>query len=271
MDLKNYRFLTTLTVRLNALLSPLADVIIVNSEEGKRAHQALGYHSGRMKIIPNGFDLHRFRPDPEARAWLLGELGLGRDSVLIGLVARFDPMKDHATFLRAGALLASREACVHFVLVGKGTTPANVQIRRAIDSSLESRMHFLGPREDMPRVTAALDIAVNSSAYGEGFSNTIGEAMACGVPCVATDVGDARRIVGDTGFVVAPRDPEAMADAWEKLLGMGRDGRKALGEKARRRIQEAFDIDRVVRQFEDLYESQAPATRSRSGRRQCAS
>ncbi|MEW6664792.1 MAG: glycosyltransferase [Thermodesulfobacteriota bacterium] len=255
MDLKNYRFLTTLTVRLNALLSPLADAIIVNSEEGKRVHERLGYHPGRMCVIPNGFDTHRFHPDPGARDWLLGVLGLGRECVLIGLVARLDPMKDHGTFFRAASIQASREANVHFVLVGKGMVRGNTELTGCLDPNLKGRVHLMGPREDIPRLTSALDIATNSSAYGEGFSNTIGEAMACGVPCVVTAVGDARRIVGDTGIVVAPRDPEAMADAWLRLLEMGRDNRRKLGERARKRTLGNYDIEKIVRQFEDLYEA----------------
>jgi len=183
-------------------------------------------------------------------------------------VARFDPMKDHGTFFRAASVLASREEDVHFVMVGKGMVPDNPQVAGHLDSNLEGRVHFLGPREDMPRLTSALDIAVSSSAYGEGFSNTIGEAMACAVPCVVTDVGDARRIVGDTGIVVAPRDPEAMADAWGRFLDMGRDRRRALGEKARQRIQETFSIDRVVARFEDLYEGLVPGVESRGERKE---
>jgi len=263
MDLKNYRFLSTLTVRLGAFLSPLADAIVVNSEEGKRVHQGMGYHARRMCVIPNGFDTRSFHPDPEARDGLRRELGLDREAFLIGLVARFDPMKDHGTFLRAASILCSRRENVHFALVGKGMLPGNRQIAGWLGAGLQGRVHLLGPREDMPRLTAALDIAVNSSAYGEGFSNSIGEAMACGVPCVVTDVGDARRIVGDTGIVVAPGDPEAMADAWGRLLGMGGDRRGRLGEKARDRIEESFSIDRVVSRFEQLYETLVPRAEAR--------
>jgi glycosyltransferase involved in cell wall biosynthesis len=271
MDLKNYRLLTTLTVRLSAFLSPLADAIIVNSEEGKRVHQGLGYHPDRMTVVPNGFDTRRFRPDLGAREWLLGALGLEREAVLIGLVARYDPMKDHGTFFRAASILASRDENVHFVLVGKGMTRGNPQLAGRLDTGLEDRVHFLGSREDMPRLTSALDIAVSCSAYGEGFSNTIGEAMACAVPCVVTDVGDARQIVGATGIVVAPRDSEAMADAWGRLLNMGSEQRRALGEQARQRIQEAFSIDRVVGRFERLYEGMVPGVESRWGKEECVS
>jgi glycosyltransferase involved in cell wall biosynthesis len=254
MDLRNYRMLTTLTVRLCAFLSPLADAIVVNSEEGRRVHRRLGYHSKNMIVIPNGFDTRIFRPDPLARDRLLAELGLPQEAVLIGLVARYDPMKDHGTFLKAASLLVSRSRRAHFVLVGRGMDPRNPDLSKYADARLEGRVHFLGPRDDMPWLTAALDVATNSSAYGEGFSNTIGEAMACGIPCVVTDVGDAARIVGDAGIVIPPGDPEAMAGVWQQLLEMGGDRRRLMGERARGRILKEFSIDRVVNRFEELYE-----------------
>jgi glycosyltransferase involved in cell wall biosynthesis len=253
MDLRNYRFLTNMTVKACARASKWPDAIIVNSEEGKRAHKGFGYRAERMVNIPNGFDTELFRPDPGAQARLLSELGLGREAIKIGLIARFDPMKDHANFLRAASLLNSKED-VHFVLAGRGVVPENRKLSEHLNSRLSGKVHFLGPRDDIARITPALDISTSSSSYGEGFSNTIGEAMACGIPCVVTDVGDSAAIVADTGFVVPPRDPAALAGAWSKLLEMGKEGRKRLGEQARARILENFSIEKVARQFEQFYE-----------------
>jgi len=255
MDLANYRRLTYFVVKANAVLSNFVDAIVVNSVRGKAFHSSCGYNHKKMVMIPNGFDLEEFRPEPTAKKWLLGKLGLPDNVFLVGMVGRFDPMKDHETFLRAASLLGKRNPWVHFVMVGKDMLPQNPALSPFLNSNLKERIHLLGPQEEMCRITASFDIATSSSAYGEGFSNTIGEAMACGVPCAVTDVGDSARIVGDTGFVVPPRSPEALARAWAQLLDLGREGRMALGEKARSRIRERYEIGEVAERFEKLYES----------------
>ena len=255
MHLRNYRPLTALTVKIAGGLSFLADGIVVNSTEGRKVHERRGYHTERMILIPNGFDAERFHPDVTARRWLLSQLSLQENVTLLGLVARFDPMKDHKNFLKAVSLLAARDGSVHFVMVGRGVNHNNRKLIPLLDDyRLKGRVHLLGLRHDIPRIVAALDIATSSSAFGEGFSNTIGEAMSCGIPCVVTDVGDSAQIVGDTGQVVPPRDPEAMARAWERLLKMGRDGRRELGERARSRIVENYEIGQVVKRFEAFYQ-----------------
>ncbi len=253
MRLRQYRPLTALTVRLCGVLSPLADAIVVNSREGARIHRKRGYLPDRMVLIPNGFDTTGFHSDPEARDRLLHELGLPGDVNLIGLIARFDLMKDQRNFLRAAEILSKRDDHAHFVMVGRGVVPENRELVSWIPQGLEKRVHLLGQRDDVARIAAGLDIASSSSAFGEGFSNTIGEAMACGVPCVVTDVGDARSIVGDTGIVVPPGDPEALARGWEELLAAGQEKRHEMGRKARERIQGEFELSSVVRQYENLY------------------
>jgi len=253
MDLRNYSPLTALTVWSNARLSKVPDAILVNSEKGKEIHEKRGYSSRRMTVMPNGFDIEHFRPDETAREWLLAQLGLTHQAALIGCVARFDPMKDHATFFRAASALAAKKDSVHFILAGDGMVSSNAQVSMLLDSKIRDKVHLLGRREDIPRLLAAMDIATSASAYGEGFSNAVGEAMACGVPCVVTDVGDAAWIVGDTGRVVPPGSPEGLTEAWERLLDMDRGERQRLGEKARARVAENFEISNVVRRFEDFY------------------
>jgi len=255
MDLRNYSPLTALTVWSNAKLSCFPDAILVNSEKGKQIHEKRGYSARRMRVIPNGFDIERFRPDETAREWLLAELGLTHQAKLIGFVGRFDPMKDHKTFFRAASALAAKEDSVHFILAGDGMVVSNAQVSVLVKPKLLDKVHLLGRREDIPRLLAAMDIATSASAYGEGFSNAVGEAMACGVPCAVTDVGDAGWIVGDTGIVVPPGSPELLADAWNRLLGMDLEQRKRLGERARARVAENFEINKVVRRFEDFYRS----------------
>ena len=153
----------------------------------------------------------------------------------------------------AAAALAAKDDSVHFILAGDSMVASNAQMSVLVKSELRDKVHLLGRREDIPRLLAAMDIATSASAYGEGFSNAVGEAMACGVPCVVTDVGDAGWIVGDTGVVVPPGSPELLADAWNRLLDMDLEQRKRLGERARKRVAENFEINKVVRRFEDFY------------------
>jgi glycosyltransferase involved in cell wall biosynthesis len=142
---------------------------------------------------------------------------------------------------------------VHFLLCGDGITWQNRELSRCIeDSGIHENCHLLGRREDIPRLMASLDIAASSS-FGEGFSNVIGEAMACGVPCVVTDVGDSAFIVGDSGVVIPPRDPAALEDAWKKLIDMGANARKRLGESARKRIENNFSLSLITGHYEKLY------------------
>jgi len=254
MHLRNYRPLTALTVRLGGLFSPLPSAIVVNSMTGKDVHRRRGYKTDRMVFIPNGFDMEMFHPERAAREWILQNLGLSAGVCLIGLVARFDPMKDQRTFMKAAAILSERDDSSRFLLIGRGMEWGNLELVRLVDEfGMRGKVHLLGEREDVARLTAGMDIATSSSAYGEGFPNTLGEAMACGVPCVTTDVGDAAVIVGDGGVSVPVRDPEAMAGAWLRLLRMGQEGRWAMGEQGRARVRDKYEIGKVVRRFEDLY------------------
>jgi glycosyltransferase involved in cell wall biosynthesis len=254
MDLLEYRWTTRITVRMCALLSVFPDLVIANSRQGLNYHREIGYKSRRWKVIPNGFDLGEFKPDPQAKLGLMKELGLGykNSSLLIGYVARFDPMKDHATFLDAACLLLKERRDVHFVMVGRGIEWENRGLTARIPKTFSDNFHLLGERSDVEKITAGLDIACSVSA-GEGFSNVIGEAMACEIPCVVTDVGDSALIVGETGLVVKPQDSEGLAGAWRKLLDLGGDGRSELGRGARKRIQDHFDISKIVEQYEALY------------------
>jgi glycosyltransferase involved in cell wall biosynthesis len=249
---------TLLLIRACALLSHgLPARIVCGSEAARRAHARLGYARTKMCVIPNGFDLALFKPDAEARVAVRQELGLAADTPLIGMMARFDPQKNHRTFVAAAGLLHAHCPTVHFLLCGGGVTWENRALAAWIDGAgLRARCHLLGEREDMPRLTAALDVATLSSR-GEGFPNALGEAMACGVPCVVTDVGDAGAIVGETGRLVPPGHPEALARAWAELLACSEEERRALGAAARERIAACFSLEQVVDQYEALWEQLA--------------
>ena len=254
IDFSKYRPLTYWVVKLCTWFSSWPVSVIINSTKGYHYHLNLGYHPKRWDLIPSGFDLKNFNVDHPARKDFRKELGLEETDLLVGLVGRFDPMKDHETFLSAACQLAKTNRGVCFLLVGAGIGPENPFFKPYLDKAfLADRLFLLGFRDDMARITASFDLATSSS-YGEGFSNTIGEAMACGVPCVVTDVGDSAYIVGDTGLVVPPKNPEALAAAWGTILDLPFDQRIALGLKARQRMEENFDLRVIARKYEKVYQ-----------------
>jgi len=255
LDPRRAKRSTRAAVRAAAWLSRwLPDHILCCSERARDIHAALGYRTDRLEVIPNGFDLHAFRPDAHARAMLRAELSVAPSTPLIGLVARFDPQKDHAGFLQAAAALAEQNPQCAFLLCGTGVTWDNPALAGPIRAAgIAGQCHLLGPRGDMPAINAALDIGVCASAYGEGFPNSVGEAMACGVPCVVTDVGDSATIVGDTGHVVPPRDPSALTVALAELLRLDPATRQALGTAAQRRIAQHYALERIAERYTDCY------------------
>jgi glycosyltransferase involved in cell wall biosynthesis len=242
-------------IKLLAWCSGHPDAVVVNSDAGKRYHNARGYRPRRWVVIPNGIDTRSFHPDTEVRRRTRAELGIEQHAVAILLPARYHPMKDHANFLTAAALLARRRPDVRFAFAGAEADANNRALLRAVAANqLNERVQLLGNRRDLQTLYLAFDIVTLSSAYGEGFPNVLGEAMSCGVPCVATDSGDASQIIGDTGLIVPPRDPAALAAAWQQLVELGAEDRMALGRRARARIVEYYEINCIVARFEALYE-----------------
>ena len=255
MDLEEYPYQTRLVQRVLSLCSHMPAAVVANSLAGQKYHHRLGYRPRRWEVISNGFDTNRFQPDHSVGPKLRKELGVPEDTVLLALIARVDPMKDHAMFLAAAGQVAAARANVHFVLVGKGT---ETLIPRVAELGLSGRVHFLGLHRHIDRLIPGIDILCLSSAFGEGFPNVLGEAMAAGVPCVATDVGDIRLIIGNAGVVVPPRDPQAYAMTLIDLIDRGSSVRHALGQEARAWIQAEYSLARVITRYETLYQSFSP-------------
>lgn len=255
LDPRHTRLGTRVAARLCAGLSHLApERIVCCSERARTVHLGLGYRAAPMTVIPNGFDLRRFSPDPVARAELRSGLGIGPGTPLLGLVARFDPQKDLKTFLEAAAVVYAARPDCRFLLCGQGMDGANRELGAWIaETGIGDSLHLLGLRLDVPRVFAALDLLVSSSAYGEGFPNVVGEAMACGCPCCVTDVGDSALIVADTGLSVPPRDPQALATALGRLLAEGSEALARRGETARDRVETYYALPRIAARYGDLY------------------
>jgi glycosyltransferase involved in cell wall biosynthesis len=252
--LRGYSLWTRAVVRLCARFSSLPDAVVMNSETSRAVHQNWGYNTAKVRVIPNGVDVQRFCPDPEARRAVRAELGLGHHSVLIGLFARYSPMKDHETFLRAAGMLHAQYPDVRFLMAGERITADNGPLSRIVqENELQQVLYLLGPRRDLPRLTAALDISCLSS-WSESFPNVVVEAMACAVPCVVTDAGGTRLIVGDTGRVVPSCDPLALAEAMSALTAIEAAERGALGQKARERVCARFSLQKTVSAYEDIYD-----------------
>jgi glycosyltransferase involved in cell wall biosynthesis len=248
--------MTQAVIKLGAPISRFAKQVLYVSKISKTQHEALGFDAGNGYVIPNGIDTSLFTPSQEARLSLRQELGLLSTSFLIGSICRYHPMKDHANFIQAAALLWKNYPDTHFVMAGSKVDSANKTLHQLIEElGIGERIHLLGERGDMPRLMAALDIMASASAYGEAFPLVLGEAMSCGVSCSVTDVGDSGWIVGDTGWVVPPKNPEALAASWQESIELGSEGREKLGKSARSRIMEYFSLDSIVVEYERLYET----------------
>jgi len=254
MDLGQYNYSTSMILRVLTVLSRGIDRVIVNSESGRALHQTLGYRPRKWMLVPNGFDTARFRPDLEARTEVRKELGIADEAPLIGSISRFDPMKDHANLLNAFALLAEERPDARILLAGRGVDHDNPQLTEHPTLAKHGdRIHLLGERRDVPRLMAALDVFILSSAFGEGFPNVVGEAMACGIRCVVTDVGDAAAVVGDTGTIVPRCDSAALSDALRGMLDEPATSRAHREQMARRRVVDLYSIDRIVSIYTDVY------------------
>jgi len=262
MDMSKYPRLSGATVRLCTRLSSFPTAVIANSESGKAFHAHIGYRPKQWAVIKNGVDHLRFQPDAELRQKMRLSLHLTPHDIAVGLVARLDPMKDHDNFLAAARIVAENNYRVHFVLAGRGVGYENHQLTSQISQPpLAGRVHLLGERTDIPHLMTAFDIACSSSR-SEGFPNTIMEAMSCGVPCVATNVGDSADIVRNTGVVVPPADPVALSHGLLRLIEMEQSARQGLGCQARQHIIQNYGIDRFAREY-DLFISALVDKRSR--------
>ncbi|MBC7817441.1 MAG: GT4 family glycosyltransferase PelF [Planctomycetaceae bacterium] len=229
------------------------DRIVLCAEAARAAHLRVGYAPEKLEVIPNGFDLSEVRPDLVARQRIRTELGIADDTPLIGLIGRLHQHKDHRTFVRAARVVAEQFPQAHFVGAGEEQTYSAADLWSWVDEvGLRDRFHWLGVRRDVPAIDASLDVLVCSSTT-EGFPNVVGEAMACGVPCVATDVGECAEVVGDTGRIVPKQDPQRLGEAIVDLLRMPHAERTALGDAARRRVVERYDIQRIVDRYQKLW------------------
>ena len=247
---------TRWVIRAGAQLSRRPERIIYNSRVSAKQHERLGYRHDHAVVIPNGFDTDRFQPSHRRRQQQRGPLGITDDQLVVGMVARYHPMKGHDTFLEAARRLHAAGSDAMFLLAGRGVTPANADLNAQIGTgAFRQRLRLLGEVSDTPSLMASLDLLVSASAYGEGFPNVVGEAMATAVPCVVTDVGDSAFLVGDSQSVVVPRDPAALSAAIASVLDLDENARMNRSSQARDRIVHNFSSEKMTTLYAALYES----------------
>lgn len=247
---------TALVRMLCARLSrQIPHTIVCVAEAARRIHVSHGYEAGRMAVIPNGFDVAQTPAMEPQAASLRTEWGIGTQDFLVGTVGRFNANKDQENFVHAAGILVQRQANARFLMIGRGIDASNAELMRWIrQTGHAERFVLLGERNDVPACLPALDVFCLSSRT-EGFPNVVGEAMATGVPCVVTDVGDAAMLVGQTGIVVPKENPDALADGLATLLAMSPEARKRLGQQAKARIREEFSTERVRERYEAIYQT----------------
>lgn len=252
MDLRRYDWLPRVIFQAERLASQGADLILVNSFAGLQYHIEHGFPAERMRVIHNGIDTARFKPHHAGRKRVRKEWGVKADQLVIGLAGRLDPMKNHALFVRAAALLCEQRGDVVFVCVGEGPNEYREQLLQMTDElGVSANFRWTGYRADMVDIYNAFDIAASTSGYGEGLSNAIAEAMACGVPCVVTATGDAALLVGDSGLVVRSAHPEAFAAACATMAERIQIERELLSQAARQRITESFGLRQMIGRTEE--------------------
>lgn len=259
--------LTRIVRNCGALLSRQSSVTIYNSERSKSQHEALGYASNGI-VIGNGFDLERFHTNAETKQIARASLGLPSSDPIVLMIAREDPMKDYENFLSSAALLNHERRDVTFVAVGRGV-PELSKRSPACDAAIRNlgaKLRLFPELADVVPVLRAADVFVLSSAWGEAFPNVLGEAMASGVPCVATDVGDCKEIIGDAGLVVAPRSPSMLAANVLSLLSKPDSDRLEIGLRARKRIGDRYSIEAIARKYESIWQRMAGPVLTRSDR-----
>jgi glycosyltransferase involved in cell wall biosynthesis len=253
MEFEQYGWISGLVFKICALFSSWPKAVVVNSQMGQLVHTKSGYHPKEWICIPNGINTDQFRPDTKARMSVRQEWDVANNEFLAGMIGRFDPMKAHPVFLKAAAIVQANYPNTCFVCIGEGPASYFTEMKKLASQLKLFNVLWPGLRTDMPAVYNALDLLVSSSLFGEGFPNVVAEAMACGKPCVVTDVGDANMLVANSGICVHPGRPEDLAQAIEQMLGKSATERAKLGEKARQRIIENYNMEKMSQAYSALY------------------
>ncbi len=253
-DIRTERRGTQWVIRMLARISARPAAIIYNSHQSRLHHESFGFASGNGVVVPNGFDPRRWHPDTRRREALRAQLNLDGDAVLLGFVGRHHPQKDIPTFLAACAKAMAADDRLHVAFVGEGLSPDNSDLSRDFSRLPPGRVHALGRRDDVESILPGFDVFCLSSS-SEAFPNVLGEAMSCGLPCVATDVGDCATLLDGLGRIVPPGDPDNMAAAIAEFARMDVVQRAEMGKAARARIVTSYGMDATADGYAELYHS----------------
>ncbi|WP_324827742.1 glycosyltransferase [Qipengyuania zhejiangensis] len=247
---------TRAILKISAAISRAPSSIIYNSARAADQHEKYGYSPHRRVVIPNGFDFDIFRPNIQARKRMGGEFAIDPGATVVGIVARLHPMKAHAMLVKAVGHARAAGRDLHLVMIGEGISSPPAELAAAIADHLPAdRVTLLGARSDIADILPGFDILAVPSGWGEGFPNVIGEALACEVPVVTTDVGDSALIVAENGIVVAPGDADSFAQALVELTDLGPEGRAAMGRAGRNRTRGLYGLAEIADRYERLYEA----------------
>lgn len=253
-ELKSENFTTRQIIKINRLLSGKADTIFYNSSVSRLQHENFGFNSNQSILNPNGFDTNFLKPLLKRHKAVRRELGISDNDIVMGHVARYHPMKDHISFIKAAITVMSERSDLVVLMIGREVKDNIAFLLSDLPEKLSSRFYFLGERSDVYDLMQSMDVLCLSSAWGEGFPNVLGEAMSISVPCITTDIADSSEIVGKTGIVVPPCKPKKLADAIFTFMNLTRSEKDALGQSARQRIEKKFLIRINVECYEAVYE-----------------
>jgi glycosyltransferase involved in cell wall biosynthesis len=249
IDTKLYGGRVKWTMRLEKWLSRFADRVITNSQVALDEYRLIGYPQEKLVHVPNAIDTQRFKFDPDARKKIETEFEIAPDDQVVGIFARIHPMKDHTTFIQAARTVLKSDANVKFICAGEtsdGYSEYAQQIKSiAAESGINEKVLWVGPRTDIESLMSGCDITTLTSNSGEGFPNSVAESLACGTPCVVTDVGDASAIVSTHGSTVPRNDSEALAAAWNTHLSLARSDTGERAENARQSIVDRYSPEAI--------------------------
>ena len=253
-DISREKFTIRSVIRLLGVVSRFPNKTVYVSQVSKQQHEALGYNSKNSVLIPNGYDLNKFRKDKSLRSKFRSEFSISDDRFLVGILGRFHPMKDHEAFLDAAKLFSSNHDKCAFIIAGRGTDCPQI-IKWIEDRGLSELVHVLGNRQDVATILNGLDTLATSSSYGEAFPIVIGEAMACETVCCSTDVGDSKWLIGDENLISRPDDHVALSENWLNVAKLSLQNREQLGKKLRNRIEEKFALADIADKYLCMYSS----------------
>ncbi len=255
-ELGKTKMMTMLIIKLLSKLSYIIPrKIVIVSKKAINIYEKQGYNKNNFIFIPNGYDLLSLKQDSEKRKVFIAKNNLKNKKFIIGNVARYDPKKDHLNLLNALSILRNKKIEFSCMLAGNNIDRYNLKLMKDINKlKLTRHIKLLGQKNNISEVMNGIDVYVQSSSFGEGFPNVVAEAMACKTPCIVTDVGDASLIVGNTGWIVPPNNPNHMANALEKSfyeIGSTKWNQRCI--KARSKISKNFDISIMIKKYNKLW------------------